>query len=238
MTFAMDAVRYQKLFGATREHIATFVVNSRKNGSRHPYGIYYGRPITLAEYLQAPILWEPYGELDFATPVQGVTAIVLTQAKRARDLRQPPAYITGWGQSGWMNGGLPDENMWATAASIGKGIWETSGLGPTGVDGAMLYDGYSYDVYFWLEGMGFCRKGEAFEFIQDGRIATDGELPLNTFGGNLSEGRLHGLGHLIEATLQVTGRAGERQIQDAHNIAVTIGPNSIGTGFMISSHPL
>jgi acetyl-CoA acetyltransferase len=238
MTFAMDAIRYQGLFGATRQHIATFVTNSRSFGSRFEHAYYFDSPLSVDDYMNEPIMWEPYSKFDFAFPVDGVSAIVLTRSDRAADLRQKPAYVTGWGQSGWMNGSTPAENMWATAQSIGNGIWRTSGLGPNDVDGAMLYDGYSYDVYFWLEGMGFCNKGEAFEYIQDGRIALGGKLPLNTFGGNLSQGRLHGLGHLIEACMQVTDRAGDRQIAGARNIPVTIGPNSVGTGFMISKDPL
>lgn len=238
MTFAMGAVRYQRLFGATRSDIATFVVNSRRNGSMHPHGYRYRRPLSLDDYLRAPIIWEPYSSHDFACPVNGATAVLLARADVATGLRHPPAYITGYGQSGWMNGSTPTENMWATAESIGRGIWRTSGLGPRDVDAAMLYDGYSHDVYFWLEGMGFCERGEAFRFIQDGRIGIDGELPLNTFGGSLSEGRLHGLGHLIEATQQVTGRAGQRQVTGAENVPVTIGPNSVGAGFMISRNPI
>jgi acetyl-CoA acetyltransferase len=128
--------------------------------------------------------------------------------------------------------------MQHTAETIGHGIWRSSGLRPGEVDAAMLYDGYSPDIYFWLEGLGFCKAGEAFEFIQGGRIEIDGELPINTFGGNLGEGRLHGMGHWVEATLQIQGRAEQRQIAKARNIIVATGLIGHGSGAMLSKAPL
>jgi acetyl-CoA acetyltransferase len=121
-----------------------------------------------------------------------------------------------------------------TALTIGRSLWDTSGLLPGDMDGAMLYDGFAPDIYFWLEGLGFCKEGEAFDFIQDGRIELGGQLPVNTFGGNLSEGRLHGIGHWIEGALQIQGRAGERQIRDAENIVVATGLLGHGSGAVLS----
>ena len=63
--------------------------------------------------------------------------------------------------------------------------WERSGFGPQDVDVAQIYDGFSASMIYGLESYGFCKEGEALDFIQDGRIELDGELPLNTFGGSL-----------------------------------------------------
>ena len=82
------------------------------------------------------------------------------------------------------------------------------------VDVAQIYDGFSASVIYGLESYGFCKEGEALDFIQDGRIGLDGELPLNTFGGSLGTGRIHGLWHIIEGALQASGRAGSRQVKD------------------------
>ena len=81
---------------------------------------------------------------------------------------------------------------------------------------AQIYDGFSASVIYGLESYGFCKEGEALDFIQDGRIELDGELPLNTFGGSLGTGRIHGLWHIIEGALQASGRAGERQVKDVN----------------------
>ena len=103
---------------------------------------------------------------------------------------------------------------------------------------AQLYDGFSPSTYYWLEAAGFCGQGEAHSFIQDGRIELTGELPVNTFGGSLSEGRLHGMGHLAEAALQVTGRAGQRQIADCGAACAIDGsPLLRGSGVVFTAEP-
>ena len=94
--------------------------------------------------------------------------------------------------------------------------WERSGFSPKDVDVAQIYDGFSASVIYGLESYGFCKEGEALDFIQDGRMELDGELPLNTFGGSLGTGRIHGLWHIIEGALQASGRAGERQVKDVN----------------------
>jgi acetyl-CoA acetyltransferase len=82
------------------------------------------------------------------------------------------------------------------------------------VDFAELYDGFSFLTMAWLEALGFCGQGESGPFIEGGkRISLDGELPINTHGGQLSAGRLHGFGFVHEAVLQLRGEAGERQVR-------------------------
>jgi acetyl-CoA acetyltransferase len=115
-------------------------------------------------------------------------------------------------------------------------MWRRAGLGPEDVDVAQLYDGFSPSTYYWLEAAGFCPEGEAARFVQDGRIALGGELPVNTFGGSLSEGRLHGMGHIAEAVRQVTGRAGPRQVGGAEvAIALDGSPLMRGSGVVFTS---
>src|SRR5690606_24681571 len=112
------------------------------------------------------------------------------------------------------------------------------GLGPGDMSAAQLYDGFSPSALYWLESAGFCRRGDAVEFIQDGRIAVDGELPLNTFGGSLSQGRLHGMGHIAEAVLPVSGRAQARQVRNASAVVVLDGsPMLRGSGVIVTSDP-
>jgi acetyl-CoA acetyltransferase len=102
----------------------------------------------------------------------------------------------------------------------------------------MMYDGFSPFVIWWLESMGFCKRGEGWRFVQDGATHAEGTLPVNTNGGSLGEGRIHGMAHLSEAVYQVTGRAGERQIKDIQHAAVTIGNLlMMSSGFIISGTP-
>ena len=125
-----------------------------------------------------------------------------------------------------------------SGSSIARKIFERSGLRPKDVSVAEVYDGFAPSVFYWLESAGFCKEGEAFQFAQDGRIELGGQLPVNTHGGALSEGRLHGMGHVIEGVRQVSGRAGPRQVKDCHVAYVTAGsPMLRGAGLLFSSEP-
>ena len=106
------------------------------------------------------------------------------------------------------------------------------------MDAAQLYDGFAPSALYWLEAAGFCKRGEAYAFIQDGRIALEGEMPVNTFGGSLSEGRLHGMGHIAEAVFQVTGRAERRQVPGAAAVCAIDGsPMLRGSGIVVTRDP-
>ena len=122
--------------------------------------------------------------------------------------------------------------------SSAKLTWERSGFGPKDVDVAQIYDGFSASVIYGLESYGFCEQGTALDFIQDGRIELDGELPLNTFGGSLSTGRIHGLWHIIEGALQASGRAAERQVKDVNvSFVGASAPIVQGTTFIFVNEP-
>lgn len=229
--------RYMHRYGATREHMATLIVNTRENARRNPYAYFRDQPLTREDYLNARMLADPVCLLDCDIPVDGAVALVLTSGERARDRKQPPAYVAGYGQYVSEGGdapqdlalGPPLEHVQEASRMYCDRMWESSGLQPGDVKAAQLYDGYSFFVYWWLEALGFCGEGEAFEFIQDGRIALDGELPVNTFGGQLGEGRLHGIGHIAEAARQAAGRAGERQVPDADVCIAGVGPLTHGS---------
>jgi acetyl-CoA acetyltransferase len=173
--------------------------------------------------------------------VQGAVAIVLTTAERARDLQPQPAYVAGYGQRlafevAGRIGSL--SNYMEAGSSSARLTWERSGFTPQDVDVAQIYDGFSASVIYGLESYGFCGEGEALDFIQDGRIELDGELPLNTFGGSLSSGRIHGLWQIIEGALQVSGRAEERQVKDAKvSFVGASAPIVQGTTFIFVDEP-
>jgi acetyl-CoA acetyltransferase len=247
-SFALAYMRYLRRYGATREHMAAVAVAQRNGANRNPHAHFFDTPLTVEDYLSGRLIADPIGLFDCDIPVDGAGAIVITTGDRACDLRNPPAYVTGLGQAahpthvpfssiGTLGPHLFEE-MRRTSSTIGRTLWETSGLRPSDIRAAMLYDGFAPDVYFWLEGLGFCEEGEAFEFVQDGRVEIDGALPINTFGGSLSEGRLHGIGHWIEAALQVQGRAGERQVAGAEHVLVATGMLNQGSGGVLSRSPL
>ena len=239
---AMAYQRYLHEYGAKRESMAALAVNQRRNANMNERAYFRDTPMTEEDYLNARFIAEPLCLFDCDIPIEGCAAFVLTSAERARDLKNPPAYIASCAQNTARNrpamiSYILDDYM-ACGDTLAGQLWRDSGLGPKDMGAAQLYDGFSPSTYYWLEAGGFCPQGEAHAFVQDGRIAIEGELPVNTFGGSLSEGRLHGMGHLAEAALQVTGRAGPRQVTDCHaSCAIDGSPLLRGSGVVFTSEP-
>ncbi|MEU1522485.1 thiolase family protein [Nocardia rhamnosiphila] len=235
---ATVARRYLDLAGASRDALADFVVDNRDNAQHNPHAYFRGKPLSRDEYLGARMIADPITLFDCDLPVDGAVAIVLTRTERARGLRNPPALITGYATSnhvGPTGAPMTLESILDGAAQTGERLWDTTGIGRDEIDNAQLYDGFSIFAFTWLEGLGFVGRGEAPEFIATGRARRTGSLPLNTGGGCLAEGRLHGMTQLTEAAYQVTDRAGERQVPGASRSVVTVSNGLAGSvAFVIS----
>jgi acetyl-CoA acetyltransferase len=165
----------------------------------------------------------PFGLFDCDAPCDGATAVIVSRADRAADLAKPPVRVEAVGSAlhGRPSWDQFDDLTTMAARDAGAMLWTRTDLRPGDVDVAELYDGFSFITLCWLEALGFCGKGESGPFVEGGgRIARDGELPLNTQGGQLSGGRLHGYGYLHEAVLQLRHEAGERQVPGGPEVAV------------------
>ena len=214
---AVAYTRWLERHNQNREKMATLAVTQRRHTQHNPHAYFYGTPLTREDYLNSRMVAYPFCLFDcdipVATPGAGAVAIVLTTADRARDLKPRPGLSRRLRSAAALRGGgrigsLAD--YMEGSHSSAKLTWERSGFGPHDVDVAQIYDGFSASVIYGLESYGFCREGEALDFIQDGRIELNGDLPLNTFGGSLGTGRTHGLWHIIEGALRASGRAGPR----------------------------
>jgi len=240
--FAPSYMRYMKTTGATRADMAAYTVTMRANANKNPNAIFYEQPMSFEDYMNCRMIAEPLCLFDCDMPINGAGAIVLTSADRVADMKQKPAYVTAMGSAGYDWRNIPPEE-WRndSAKNIARTLWSSTDMGPKDMDGAMFYDGFSPDIYWWVEGIGFAPWNEGYRWVQDGRIALGGELPINTFGGQVSEGRLHGIGHWIEGVKQIQGRAdnepgdGARQIQGAENILVATGMLGHGHGVILST---
>jgi len=211
---ALVAMRHMHEFGTTREQLGAIAVNGRRNAVLNPRALYRD-PLTLDDYLSARMITEPLCLFDCDAPIDGSTVIIVSDWHCAQNLRKPPLRFEA------MSGAFHGRNSWDQVASLtdmaatdaGRHLWERTDLRPGDVDVANLYDGFSILTLIWLESLGFCAKGESGPFVEGGtRIALAGELPLNTGGGQLSAGRLHGFGLLWETCVQLWGEGGARQV--------------------------
>jgi acetyl-CoA acetyltransferase len=217
--FATAARRYLELAGAGREALYPVVAGARRYAALNPVAVWRDRSVSLDDYLGARMIADPLCLYDCDLPVCGAGAFVLASADRAAHGPHPPAHLSGWAN-------------WTQAPET---VFEHSRRPRAEIDLAQLYDGYGSFVYPALERFGWCEPHGAWRFVADGGTAPGGELPVNTFGGSLGEGRLHGIGHLREAVLQVTGRAGPRQVPDARNCLVHVGPPDLSWTMVVSA---
>ena len=156
---------------------------------------------------------EPLRLLDCCQESDGGQALVVTSLERARDLRQPPAVIKAAAQGAGAQQDMmtsyyrDDMTRLPEMGVVARQLWETSGLGPDDMQGAVLYDHFTPFVLYQLEELGFCAWGEAKEFVRDGNIELGGRLPINTHGGQLGEAYIHGMNGIAEGVRQVRGTA-------------------------------
>lgn len=228
--FALFAQAYFEKYGATSEQLGWIAVNGRRRASQNPKAV-FRKPLTIEDYLASRVISSPLRLFDCDSHIDGATAIVLSHKDAAKDLKNPPLHIESIGMAlGGLGAGVfkGDFAGWA-ADRAGEVLWSRTDLKPKDVDCAQLYDGFSIHTWLWLESLGLVGKGEAAQFVDGGtRIDLDGELPLNTGGGQLSAGRFHGFGHIHEACVQLWGRGSERQVADARTSLVACGGYGFG----------
>ena len=218
---AMHCNRHMHLYGTTKEQLGAIALNARRNAALNPLAVYRD-PMTMEDYLAARPVSSPFGLYDCDVPVDGSIAVVVSAADHAPQCPQPPVRVAAMGGApaggGWVN---RSDYPRMASTDAAREMWSRTDLTPADLDVAELYDGFTFLTLAWLEALGICGEGESGPFVEEGaRIALDGELPLNTYGGQLSAGRLHGYWVLHEACLQLRGAAGERQVAGTPEVAV------------------
>ncbi len=217
--FALYAQRFMQERSITREQLSAIALNARRNAARNPNAVFCD-PLGLDDYMAARMISTPLCLYDCDAACSGSTALVVSHPDAARDAPRRPVRVEAFSSAlsarpslvGWQRMAL-----WDAA----EHLWTKTDLRPADVDVAQLYDGFSTVTLEWIEALGLCPPREVGAFVEGGqRIALTGELPLNTEGGMLSGGRLHGFNHLHEACVQLRGDAGERQVPDTPEVAV------------------
>ncbi len=242
--FAQLWQRYRGLHGTgTREQMARFVTESRRNALKNPrtyWASHNPKQLSIDEYLRARLVSEPLSIFDCDLPIQVAGAFVVTSDDRARHL-DSPAYIRGmaWNQPGQFVGSMVPtlEQGRAVGSHLAARFWKSARLSLSDVGVVELYDGFSIFAPLWAETLGFCDEGEGFEFLE--QVAMSGPAPLvaNTSGGSLGGGRLHGMAQYSEAALQVMGKAGARQVEGADAAVGVVGTMQTGVIFAFKREP-
>ena len=229
--WALYAQAYFDKYGATEEELGWVAVNGRRHAQHNPNALYRGRTLSIEEYLASRMISSPLRLFDCDSHIDGSTAILLSAKDAAGDLRNPPISIEAIGMSmGALGEGLHTGDFTMTPAEhCGTMLWNRTDMRPADVDCAQIYDGFSIHVPIWLEAVQLCGRGEALAFIDGGKnTAVDGDLPLNTSGGQLSAGRFHGYGHIHEAATQLWGRGAGRQVPGAKTCVAVNGGYGYG----------
>jgi acetyl-CoA acetyltransferase len=224
----MFATRYMHEYGATSEDFGRVSVADRKHAATNPEAFFYQQPITLQDHQDSRWIVKPLHLLDCCQESDGGQALVVTTLERARDLPQPPAVIASAAQ-----GSAEDQQMMKSyyrdsitaipeMGLVARQLWEDTGLSARDIQTAVVYDHFTPLVLPQLEEFGFCKRGEAKDWIRDGRIELGGELPINTHGGQLGEAYIHGMNGIAEGVRQVRGTA-VNPVPDVENVLVTAG---------------
>jgi acetyl-CoA acetyltransferase len=230
------AQRYMHDYGLTREQLGQIPLNQRRHAALYDEAIFRD-PLTMDDYLNARMISYPLGLFDCDIPCDGSCAVIVSRSDMASDMKQV-VRIEAIGSA------LTGRNTWdqrsdltnTAAHDAAPMMWARTDLKVGDIDTVQLYDGFSFLTITWLEALGFFGKGEAGPWLESGesRIGLGGEVPLNTNGGQLSGGRLHGYGYLYEACAQLRGDAAGRQVDDAEVAVVGAGGGPLGGCMMLT----
>jgi len=214
--YAMVAQRHMHQYGTTSEQLAEVAVTTRRHAALNPHAKYRD-PISVDDVLASRIISSPLHLLDCCVISDGGGALVVTSDERARDLAKPPVRVLGGGVAVRHPGTGRRDITDIAARQSGARAFERSGVSHRDIDFCMIYDSFTITVVSTLENLGFCEPGEGGTFVEGGRIALGGELPLNLDGGGLSSNHpgMRGMFLVIEATRQLRGECGDRQVADA-----------------------
>lgn len=215
---AQFAMRHMKRYGLTREQLAQVAINDHANAAINPRAI-VKEPLTMDKYMSARMISSPFCLYDCDRFTDASTVIIVSAGDALDEVKTTPIRIAA--SAGSVERYSWDQGEWASAYPTGRDLWKNTDYTARDVDTVQFYDGFAFQPITWLEGLGFCDIGEGGAFLEGGkRIARDGELPMNTGGGQLGWGRLHGFGFAYESVVQLRGEGGARQISGDPTVAV------------------
>ena len=229
--YAHMARRHMEMYGTTSRQLAEIAVTVRSNAILNDNAVMQ-KPMTIEDHQNSRMISDPLRLFDCCLESDGGAAVVISTTERAKDLAHKPIYIMGVAE------GHPDSPSAITqrpdittlgTAKAAPRAFGMAGVTPKDIDVAEIYDCFTYMVMCQLEDLGFCKKGEGGDFVSNGRIALDGELPINTHGGLLSQSHIIGMNHVCELVKQLRGTGGKAQVANAE-VGLVTGYGDMGDG--------
>ncbi len=229
--FGLMAQRHMLEYGTTEKDLGAIALACRARANANPAAQMHDRSLTMDDYLGARMISRPLRLFDFCLETDGASAVIVTSADRAKDAPKPPALIRAVAQGslaapqpGIQFPVLFRESITTLPAKpVADTLYRRAGLGPADIDVAQIYDCFTITVLLQIEDFGFCAKGEGGAFVSSGEIELGGRLPINTGGGHLSEGYIHGMNHVVEGVRQIRGDS-TSQVPGAEVCLVTSTP--------------
>jgi len=215
--YSLAATRHMATYGTTGEQLAEIAVATRKWAALNPKAMMRA-PLTIDDVMSSPYIAYPFHRNDICLVTDAAGAVVVVSPARAASLRKKPVWVLGTGEHLTHRDMVAMPDYTVTPAKVsGEQAFGMAGVSHDDIDIAMIYDSFTYTVLVTLESLGFCKPGEGGAFVSNQRTAPGGEFPLNTNGGGLSYTHpgMYGIFTLLEATRQLRGECGERQVAGA-----------------------
>lgn len=229
------AMRHMHRYGMTREQLAQVALNATRNAMLNPRARNITKEaLTMDKYMAGRPITSPFCLYDCDRFSDCSTVIIVSAGDALDEVKSTPVRLAA--SAGSVERWSWDQAEWMASYATGPELWSKTDYKPKDVDTVQFYDGFAFFPISWLEALGFCEIGEGHKFIEGGtRIAIDGELPLNTGGGQIGAGRLHGFGFAHEAVLQLRGQGGDRQIPGDPKVAVaTSGGGPLAAALLLA----
>lgn len=227
--YAMVAQLHFHRYGTTLTDLAEVAVAARKWAALNPKA-YRREPLTIEDVMQSPVLADPLRARDCCLVTDGGGALVITTAERAASLKKKPVSVKGLSES-FSHHYTPFSTADWLETGVAKTAQEALDLADVkreDIDVVQIYDHFTIGVLQSLEELGFCKRGEAGDFVKNGALAPGGAFPINTSGGGLSYGHpgMFGIFLVIEAVRQLRGECGDRQLP-RHELALCHAPGLV-----------
>jgi acetyl-CoA acetyltransferase len=238
--YALKAAEYIRRFGVTSEQLGWIAVVTRARANANPFALMYGRPMSIADHQASPLVAAPLRLLDCCLETDNAAAVVVTAATRHKDLPHKAALIMAAEMASAPTAHGPafyspfEPDLTQTAAHhLAPRLYAAANVTPDDIDVAQLYDSFTITVLSQLEAYGFCGRGDGGPFVDGGqRIDLNGDIPINTYGGQLSGGYVNGFSGILEGVRQIRGTS-TNQIPGAQLCLVTGGALAITSGMIL-----